>query len=154
VPRSAAGRASRRRKCSRRSTTTTICRSGERRNGEGLNARGLGKLLRPYGIKSGTIRVDQATPKGYKREALADAWTRYLPPSPENPPQAPQATDPPREKPHEHWDVADVADVATNRGLDGNAATHAAPSHNRTPAASVGEASTEAEAFAFDRPRA
>jgi hypothetical protein len=93
---------------------------GAWRKGDGLDSRGLARLLRPYGIKSGTVRVDDATPKGYSRSALEDAWARYLAPSPESPPQAPQAPqalDPPHEKPREHRDVADVADVADIRGM-------------------------------------
>ena len=33
-----------------------------------------------YGIKSETIRTGKSTPKGYTRESLFDAWTRYLKP--------------------------------------------------------------------------
>ena len=48
--------------------------------GRKLDARKLAELLRPYGIRSITIRVaDDSTPKGYKREAFYEAWKRYLP---------------------------------------------------------------------------
>jgi hypothetical protein len=48
-------------------------------HGRPLTARGLARLLRPFGIRSGTVRLgDDATAKGYKREAFEDAWTRYL----------------------------------------------------------------------------
>ncbi len=44
---------------------------------------GLAKLLRPYGIRSGTIRLAEGvTAKGYHRRAFADAFARYLPTSP------------------------------------------------------------------------
>lgn len=48
--------------------------------GKKLDARRLGDLLRPYGIRSTSIRLkDGSTPKGYKREAFHDTWFRYLP---------------------------------------------------------------------------
>ena len=79
--------------------------------GKPLDTRRLARLLRPYGIKPGTIRLaDGQTPKGYVAEAFADAWSRYLL-SPDNPPQAPQAPD------SDSADVADVADVAANSGI-------------------------------------
>jgi hypothetical protein len=55
---------------------------------DGLDPRGLAHLLRDYGIHSQTVRIDGATPKGYRRQDFAESWARYLPP------------------------VADVADVA------------------------------------------
>jgi hypothetical protein len=45
--------------------------------GNGLTLRGLARLLDPYGIKSRTIRVGDATPRGYLRASFEDAWTRY-----------------------------------------------------------------------------
>jgi hypothetical protein len=58
--------------------------------GKPLDARGLANRLRKYEVRSQTVRVStvvngitvDATPKGYKREDLWDAWTRYLPVSP------------------------------------------------------------------------
>ncbi|HEY7222894.1 MAG TPA: DUF3631 domain-containing protein [Micromonosporaceae bacterium] len=47
--------------------------------GAPLNARGLANLLRPYGVRSTNIRKDDRVVKGYKRESLWDAWSRYLP---------------------------------------------------------------------------
>jgi hypothetical protein len=55
--------------------------------GKPLDARGLANRLRKYEVRSQTVRVStaingitvDATPKGYKREDLWDAWTRYLP---------------------------------------------------------------------------
>jgi hypothetical protein len=51
--------------------------------GKPLNARGLAHRLRDYGVSSKTVRIGEKTPKGYAREDLADAWARYLPPSPQ-----------------------------------------------------------------------
>lgn len=40
----------------------------------------LARMLKPYGIVSGSIRMpDGKTPKGYKSESFTDAWARYLP---------------------------------------------------------------------------
>jgi hypothetical protein len=47
--------------------------------GHPLDARGLSNFLRPYGIKSKTVRVGTRTPKGYTRDDFHDAWSRYLP---------------------------------------------------------------------------
>ena len=47
--------------------------------GTGLKARDLGKLLKPYGIKSQTVPIDGGRPKGYYADRLADAFGRYLP---------------------------------------------------------------------------
>lgn len=53
---------------------------GDWSHGKPLNAVGLARLLKPFGICPRTIRVDGATPKGYLRESFLDAWGRYLPP--------------------------------------------------------------------------
>lgn len=47
--------------------------------GKPLDARGLSWRLGQYGIRPRTIRTGYATPKGYRREDLHDAWSRYLP---------------------------------------------------------------------------
>jgi hypothetical protein len=49
------------------------------RDGKGLDARILARLLKPYTVKPRTIRVGEGTAKGYRAEDLADAWARYLP---------------------------------------------------------------------------
>jgi hypothetical protein len=49
--------------------------------GKPLNDRGLAARLRPYGIKSHTIRVGTTTPKGYRRADFLSAWKRYLQPT-------------------------------------------------------------------------
>jgi hypothetical protein len=50
--------------------------------GKPLDPRGLANRLRKYEVRSKSIRVGDATPKGYTREDLYDAWGRYLGPSP------------------------------------------------------------------------
>lgn len=53
---------------------------GAYRRGDGIDGRGLSKLLKPFDIKPRTIRVGGHTAKGYHREQFADAWERYCPP--------------------------------------------------------------------------
>ncbi|MDH6123178.1 DUF3631 domain-containing protein [Kitasatospora sp. GP82] len=45
----------------------------------GLTPRGLGAMLRDYGISSGNVRVGDTQRKGYTRNKFADAWRRYCP---------------------------------------------------------------------------
>ncbi|MEY9955316.1 DUF3631 domain-containing protein [Streptacidiphilus sp. MAP5-52] len=45
----------------------------------GLSPRGLGAMLREYGISSGNVRVGEIQRKGYTRTKFADAWKRYCP---------------------------------------------------------------------------
>jgi putative DNA primase/helicase len=68
----------------------------EFRNGRALNAAQLAKLLRPFGIRPVTIRLgENETPKGYYREAFAEAWQRYLPPE-DTPSALEGASEPPQ----------------------------------------------------------
>lgn len=47
--------------------------------GAPLDARGLSRLLRPYDVRPGDVKVGGTNRKGYRREHLHDPWTRYLP---------------------------------------------------------------------------
>lgn len=47
--------------------------------GLGVSVRSLGKLLRDYGIRRQTIKVDGRPTHGYRKDALEDAFSRYLP---------------------------------------------------------------------------
>jgi hypothetical protein len=60
--------------------------------GHPLSTRDLAKLLRPYDIRSKSVREHGTGPslKGYARADLHDAWQRYAPPTP-------QATHPPQD---------------------------------------------------------
>ncbi|WP_163047157.1 DUF3631 domain-containing protein, partial [Acinetobacter nosocomialis] len=50
-------------------------------DGNGITARNLARLLKPFGISSRDIRInDRAGIKGYLAEDLEDAFARYLPP--------------------------------------------------------------------------
>lgn len=47
--------------------------------GKPLDARGLARRLRPYGVSSTLARVEGEPPRrGYRREDLWDPWTRYV----------------------------------------------------------------------------
>ena len=47
--------------------------------GRAISARFLADKLRPFQIRSKTIRVGDSTPKGYERAAFLDPWDQYLP---------------------------------------------------------------------------
>ncbi|UCC17964.1 MAG: DUF3631 domain-containing protein, partial [Dehalococcoidales bacterium] len=51
--------------------------------GRSLDPRKLASLLKPYGIKPHTVRVDSGTLKGYQIEDFQDAFARYIPHIPE-----------------------------------------------------------------------
>jgi hypothetical protein len=93
--------------------------------GRPLSARQLGSLLGRFGIKPGTIRIGDATPKGYLLADLTDAFGRYLPDgsatsaTTSNSFEKPVEFDPPQptigdpiEIARNRLDFADVADVA------------------------------------------
>jgi Protein of unknown function (DUF3631) len=115
-------------------------------HGSGLSAKRLADLLRPHGIKSRSVRIeDGSTPKGYRLEQFAEAFERYLslvdsPPFRHNPTPCMDASKdailkPPQERnvagrrpaatPHEETDAADVAGRATGNGRRGLLATRA-----------------------------
>jgi len=83
------------------------------RRGEGLDARGLSRLLKPYGVRPRSVRIDGATStsKGYRRDQLDEAFARYLPPTRQSPAQAAQAA---QAAPRLERDVPDVPDVPDN----------------------------------------
>jgi hypothetical protein len=76
---------------------------GARRRGEGLDARGLAKLLRPFGIKPRSVRAEGGS-KGYHLDQFEDAFVRHLP-------RAAQAAQAAQSAPHLEPDVPDVPDV-------------------------------------------
>ena len=51
---------------------------GARRRGEGLDARGLSQLLRPFKIRPRTIGSGPDSAKGYRFDQFADAFARHL----------------------------------------------------------------------------
>lgn len=60
--------------------------------GKPLDARGLARRLGAYDVSSTQVKVDGVKFRGYRREDLWDAWTRYLP-SPEAVPPVPAVPD-------------------------------------------------------------
>lgn len=105
--------------------------------GEPLDARGLARLLKPYGVQPKQLRIDEDKVRGYRRGVFKDAWERYLCDTPEESVQAVQAVHPadraesdvpdtPRvpdsenypvhENPHTNGDVPDVPDVPPDPG--------------------------------------
>jgi Protein of unknown function (DUF3631) len=80
--------------------------------------RRLAQLLRPFGIRSRNVRIDDRAPKGYRREDFLDAWERFLPSSRPSATSATSATS----QSHSQADVADVADVAHTRERPGGEA--------------------------------
>lgn len=53
----------------------------ELHKGKPLTLRGLARLLNPFGVLSGTVRLGEATAKGYHRATFEDPWSRYLTPA-------------------------------------------------------------------------
>lgn len=84
--------------------------------GHPLNARDLAKLLKRHRaadgtpVKSRAVRIGDETPRGYRREDLYDAWSRYLPAASET--SATSATG----LASTVADVAPVADTADHPG--------------------------------------
>jgi curved DNA-binding protein CbpA len=82
--------------------------------GKPLNARGLARLLKPYGVASVQVRVGGEGRKGYRRDHLHDAWTRYLSPS-----RGGSETSEPSETPQvSGLPPVSVSDGKRNRNLD------------------------------------
>ena len=52
---------------------------GGYRKGEGVNGRGLAKLLRPHGIRPKNVRVAGDQGKGYELSQFESVWERYAP---------------------------------------------------------------------------
>ena len=65
--------------------------------GHGLDSRGLSRLLEPYDVRPAKVKTQGKALQGYRADALADAWNRYLPP-PENP-EPPEPPEPPSSGP-------------------------------------------------------
>ena len=44
-----------------------------------LDAHGLSRLLKDYGVRPKVVRIGEQTARGYNRAELADQWERYIP---------------------------------------------------------------------------
>ena len=62
--------------------------------GKQISERQVAGLLKPYGIKPKTIRLDDGTAKGYLLEWFTDVFARYCASSTEEPPSSAKADDP------------------------------------------------------------
>lgn len=52
---------------------------GDWSRGKGLSANGMGRLLKPFGIKSKNVRIEEEQYKGYTLDSFQDAFNRYIP---------------------------------------------------------------------------
>jgi hypothetical protein len=103
--------------------------------GKPISQRQVAGLLKPYGIKPGTIRLDDdSTPKGYLSEWFTDVFSRlYTPSSPRNPDSIRHAATslisqdfhPPRHPPQappcgggKPFNIKDVADISEKNGSE------------------------------------
>ena len=68
---------------------------GEWRRGRPMTQNSLSRLLDPYRINPGTIRIGSMTPKGYRLSQFRDAFDRYLTATP-SPDTTNQAATPPQ----------------------------------------------------------
>ena len=93
------------------------------REGKGLDGRTVAKLLKPYGVRPRTIKLeDGTTAKGYLREQFSEAWERWLTTTPDLSVTSVTAVTEPSpdlfsvtEKPH---GIADVTEVTQVTALD------------------------------------
>jgi hypothetical protein len=68
------------------------------KHGKPIGQAQLARLLKPFGLIPGSVRIGTATPKGYERKSFEEAWSRYLP----APGDAPSARDGGIEPQHRH----------------------------------------------------
>jgi hypothetical protein len=78
---------------------------GARRRGEGLDARSLARMLRPFKIRPKQVRIGDRTAKGYHRDQFGDAFARHLP-------EGKQGKQGKHPAPGRERDVSDVSDVS------------------------------------------
>ncbi|MBA2691486.1 MAG: DUF3631 domain-containing protein [Rubrobacter sp.] len=84
--------------------------------GEALDARGLARFLKRYGVKPEKLREGEDTFRGYRRAGFEDAWARYAPDAPdyaehpEHPEHEPQ-------NPHRYAESAVPHDVPHSSGV-------------------------------------
>lgn len=95
-------------------------------DGGGIRAREVARLLKPYGIRSRTVRhADGTTSRGYRRDpTVEDAFARYAPR--DNPDVSDVSRDvsdedanPTQKTPLHKRDVSDVSDVSLLTGREG-----------------------------------
>jgi Protein of unknown function (DUF3631) len=82
---------------------------GDRHRGDGISARDLASMLRPFKIRPKKIRIGEEIRRGFNFDQFEDAFARYLPPPPGSGTSGTTA-------PHSHADVPDVPDVPDTEG--------------------------------------
>ena len=94
------------------------------RDGRGLDARTLARLLKPYGIRSKKIRAKGEIARGFHLDQLSDAFDRWLPRhtpgNAEHAEHAEHGTDTEQKTPHEKRDVplVPLVPLLTDQGAD------------------------------------
>lgn len=73
----------------------------EFQRGRPLSAAGLARMLKPFGLKSGTFRTINGTVKGYRPADFQDTFRRYISSGNEPPPPEPPTPPPPEAPPTE-----------------------------------------------------
>jgi hypothetical protein len=81
---------------------------GAKRRGEGLDSRGLSRMLRPFKIRPRTIGSGADSAKGYRFDQFVDAFARYLP----DPSQASHPSHPATHGTGDATDATDATDIS------------------------------------------
>ena len=119
--------------------------------------RRLAQLLRPYGVRSQTVRIGDDTAKGYRREDFEDPWERFLP----SRPTVTSVTSVTSQTPSQAdvTDVTDVTDTRERSRVFNAAVQNGVPPTANTGLASRGEMSyrkprwdAETQEFVFEVP--
>ena len=84
---------------------------GARRRGEGLDARGLARMLRPFNVRPKSVRVEDETRKGYRLDDFEEIFARHLSSS-----TAVTSVTSVTSAPQSQADVTDVTDVTDTEG--------------------------------------
>jgi hypothetical protein len=120
--------------------------------GKALDARGLARRLRPYGVRSHNIRLPDGTvPKGYELTDLEDTWARYCMPE-KSATSATSATPGSAKYDTDAEGVAHVADVADFSGIQ--EPTDNSPGHLAQYAVGLGAKLVEKDGAKADDPDA
>jgi hypothetical protein len=88
---------------------------GDWRKGEGINARALAKILKPFGIRPKKVRLSSGeTRQGFHRSQLEESFRRWLSSEGLNVPEQPEhGGEPEQANPHENGDVPQVPEHFT-----------------------------------------
>jgi hypothetical protein len=82
--------------------------------GKGIAARDVARLLRPYGIRSCTVRVDGKTLKGHARKDVVEAFECWIPDKSDTSDTNDTSA---AAKPRQQADVSDVSEVSEVSGV-------------------------------------